>query len=71
MELWEFYYEVGKKMADNPEWRHGQAMYNVLAEVRPDLKDKIRKGDGPDPFHYQNGEKMMLTEFDKWLDENW
>jgi hypothetical protein len=45
-----YFVAVAKAQAKYPQWRFGQALFNVLAEARPDLSEPIR-GTKLDPFH--------------------
>jgi hypothetical protein len=42
----------------HPEWRHGQAMFNVLYDMNPRLADRIR-GTDLDPFHKKEGAELI------------
>ncbi len=48
MEYWEFVRAVAKRAANGHE-RPGQALFNVLDEVYPDIADRMR-GTSLDPF---------------------
>lgn len=50
----------------NPSWRKGQAFFNVLADVRPDLSETIR-GTDIDPFHRD----CKLAEFLFTVSQEW
>lgn len=52
--LFKFYMEATKLMKKH-NWRYGQAIFNLLCDVRPDVAESIR-GTDLDPF-YINGEK--------------
>lgn len=41
---------VSSAAVDNPTWREGQAYFNVLNRMYPDIADRIR-GTVIDPFH--------------------
>jgi hypothetical protein len=49
-----------------PEERSGQAHFNVLYEMRPDLSERIR-ATTLDPF-YNDG---LLPDFLVWVRDNW
>lgn len=52
-----------KMCADHPEWRRGQAAFNALYAVAPDMGDAVR-GSCVDPFHRDE----RLREFWGWLE---
>jgi hypothetical protein len=56
---------VDAEMAHH-EWRFGQAAFNVLHDIRPDLSERIRTTP-TDPF-YRN---ERLPAFYKWVREHW
>lgn len=63
----EDYQDAVKKAAkDYQQWRVGQAAFNVLCGVRPDLSEQVR-ATLLDPFHDSN----ILVEFYAWVKENW
>jgi hypothetical protein len=66
-----FWWKVREYIADHPEQRIGQAVFNVLAEVRPDLAERIR-GTELDAFYsnpdYQDGKLDAMGEF---IDKEW
>jgi hypothetical protein len=49
-----------KNQLDYPDWRSGQALFNSLHQLYPDIADKIR-GTFCDPF-YQNGRIAIALE---------
>ena len=49
----------------HPEWRTGQAAFNVLCQYRPDLSERIR-ATPLDPFH----EREDLSKFYAWVKWN-
>lgn len=51
---------------DNPSYRMGQAYYNVLDNVRPDLASRI-VGTHIDPFHRD----CVIAQFLAWVASNW
>ena len=67
-EFWKLVDETTKK---NPSWRYGQAAFNVLCDVRPELSERVR-GSIADPFHVQkdrnNGHWQNFVNF---LNSNW
>lgn len=53
--------------------RAGQAMFNVLERMRPDLAEKVR-GTDFDPFYASSLEwegRSKVDAFRKWLRDNW
>lgn len=54
MDFNEFTQECVAYLRTHPEQRWGQAVFNTLATVRPDLADMIR-GTSYDPFHAPTG----------------
>lgn len=62
----EYTAEVAAKLSEYPYWRRGQAAFNVLYRVRPDLGETIHTGK-LDPFHRDD----RLPEFYEWVEENW
>lgn len=50
----------------HPNWRKGQAFFNMLARVRPDLSEQIR-ATPLDPFHRSDVLPNMLA----WVAERW
>ncbi len=60
MTLCKFYMD-GMILAREKGWRYGQALFNLLTDVRPDLAEEIR-GTDKDPF-YMVG---PADNFDRW-----
>lgn len=52
------------------EWRIGQAMFNGLLQVRPDLAEKVR-GTDKDPFYAVTRQDDRVTAFEQFARENW
>lgn len=48
------------------DWRWGQAVFNVLYEMRPDLSEQIR-GTDLDPFYRDDRVREAL----RWIRSNW
>lgn len=65
-----YWQRVAEAMRDYPNWRFGQAAFNVLSALRPDLSEPIR-GQASDPFHYRGGEDDSLKGFVAYLENNW
>lgn len=57
---------VAERLEQHPAERIGQAAFNALHAIRPDLSERIRGGEA-DPFHND----QRLTIFYKFLQENW
>jgi hypothetical protein len=51
-------------------WRFGQAAFNVLAEVRPDLAEQVR-GESADPFYAERMSDKRMRQFALFLAANW
>ena len=75
MELHVYWKKVLEAHRSNPNWRYGQAAFNVLAEVRPDLSEQIRgetnPKNGKDPFYIQTTQCPNWLNFVQFLKENW
>ena len=56
----------GQAWHANRNWRQGQAYFNTLVRVRPDLSERVRATNF-DPF-YNN---LRLPNFLAWLEEVW
>lgn len=69
--LHQFYYGGIVRSATNRE-RYGQAMFNHLVEIRPDLAEKIR-GTNMDPFfcNRPNDPSGKFDRFVQFIEENW
>lgn len=53
----------------HPMQRVGQAWFNYLHQVRPDLADMVR-GDSRDPFHDDGRLSAFLEFVEAWLPSN-
>lgn len=49
----EFHTKVTDAMSDNPRWRYGQAVFNVMYDLFPERANKYR-GSHIDPFYKDN-----------------
>ena len=67
MTFQEYMQRVDEYVSDYPDWRFGQALYNVLGLVRPDLAHELT-GSPLDPF-YKNPTEVMP--FFSWLAARW
>lgn len=47
-------------MDENPQWRFGQAFFNALNKLDPEMGDEIR-GTKYDPFHNDNKITACMT----------
>jgi hypothetical protein len=63
---------VKQAIRDHPEWRTGQAAFNVLFIHRRDLSEQIR-GTDIDPFYVRdrNFAREIPAEFRKWVEAHW
>lgn len=66
MTLGEFFRAAVERWLNSEHERLGQAIFNHLLEVRPDLAEQIR-GTELDPFHNDG----VLSELEKWLAVYW
>lgn len=62
----EYVEAVSDKLDTLPYWRKGQAAFNVLWEVRPDIANEVHTTK-LDPFHRDD----RLPEFYEFVKENW
>ena len=70
----EAYYALAKKnMEEHPDgrYRYGQALFNTLLGIRPDLAERVR-GTEIDPFHARGGvEDPRLYKFGEFVNREW
>ena len=69
----EYLAAIGDYRATRPEQRAGQASFNVLAQLRPDLSEDIR-GTLLDPFYLRSSnvrDRVLLKEFFLHIKNNW
>ena len=52
----------------SPEWRLGQAYFNVLSVMHPELAKEVRASNN-DPFYADDEDDPRMKEFTKWLVE--
>lgn len=65
MTKWRHYLRKVREMRDaNPDWREGQAYFNVLESMEPALAGEVRNTEA-DPF-YTDG---RLDKFRQWVSE--
>lgn len=62
----EYVHAADLAFAEEPRWRYGQTLFNVLYRVRPDLSERVR-GTDLDPFHSDQRVRAFLA----WVAENW
>ncbi len=62
----QYWQRVEQAIRDHPEWRTGQAAFNVLFIHRRDLSEQIR-GTELDPFYARE----IPTEFCVWVNAQW
>lgn len=65
--LYKFYSDIRIRAAQHNE-RFGQAAFNHLALVRPDLSEKVR-GTDMDPYYSENGGRW--NKFVQFIETNW
>jgi hypothetical protein len=69
MNLHEFYFGVWTT-ARHYQWRIGQALFNNLAELRPELAEHIR-GSAIDPFYASIPTDERYDGAIKYIEANW
>ena len=62
-----YHNKVREILLDHPYLRQGQVMFNILAEMYPDLAEEIR-GTDLDPIHYEDGKRIYL--FWEWVSKH-
>jgi hypothetical protein len=67
--LHKFYFD-SIMLARKHGWRYGQAMFNHLLEVRPDLAETVR-GTDKDPFYVQELKDPKWDRFVEYIELNW
>lgn len=67
--LHRFYFDAITK-ARVHQWRYGQAMFNHLVAVRPELAEQIR-GTDRDPFYVEKLNHPNWDRFVAWLESVW
>lgn len=70
MQLHEFYAAVTDYREKYPEQRAGQALFNVLHDVRPDISEAIR-GTSMDPFHAPSTAHPSYTAAVRYIESKW
>jgi hypothetical protein len=64
-----FFNEAGD-LAEKNLWRYGQALFNHLLDVRPELAEEIR-GTDKDPFYIETLSDPKYKNFLDFLSERW
>lgn len=67
--LHKFYFDAIVRARTNRE-RYGQAMFNHLCTVRPDLSELVR-GTEHDPFHVSSLSDPRWDKFVEFIEANW
>lgn len=70
MNLHQFYFDVWT-LARNQRWRIGQALFNHLLAVRPDLAESIRGDATCDPFYAVSPTDPRYDAAIKIIEANW
>jgi hypothetical protein len=63
MKWWQYLMKVTEAMKEHPNWREGQAYFNVLRDHLPEMANRIR-GTEFDPF-YREGDDLDV--FREWV----
>lgn len=69
LSLHKFYFDAITRARVSGE-RYGQAMFNHLCEVRPDLSEQVR-GTDKDPFHVSHLNHPNWDRFVSFIEANW
>lgn len=69
LSLHKFYFDAQMRARKTGE-RYGQAMFNHLYEVRPDLSEQIRATDA-DPFYVSELSDPRWDRFISFIEKNW
>lgn len=67
--LYKFYSDSLDRAKKTNE-RHGQAMFNHLFEIRPDLANEVR-GTDKDPFHIIKSSHPNWARFVEFIESRW
>jgi hypothetical protein len=70
MSLHQFYVGVIAYKSANPFQRYGQAMFNHLVTVRPDLAEMVR-GTNCDPFYCLSQTEPRFDKFTNFIEKCW
>lgn len=68
----EYWHKVVTSSIEHPEWRYGQAAFNVLDAVRPELAKQVVATD-LDPFYIEDIHRDLFKwrKFVDFVQENW
>lgn len=69
MNLHQFYFEVWTSAREN-RWRIGQALFNHLVTVRPELAEQLRGGQS-DPFYAYSPTDERYDSAIKFIEQWW
>ena len=69
MSLHKFYFDAQVRAHKTGE-RYGQAMFNHLCDVRPDLAERVR-GTVNDPFYVERLNHPNWDRFVAYIEANW
>lgn len=66
----DFYAKARAVLVQQPQWRYGQALFNTLSAVRPELAEQVR-GTHVDPFYATKRDVIKLDKFGAWVNARW
>lgn len=64
----EYLYHTATEIQRHPEWRVGQAYFNILHRLHPEVADAVR-GTSKDPFYNDTRIPAFLDEVAAYLEE--
>lgn len=64
------YLTAVERCVDETHWRYGQALFNVLHDVRPDISEKVR-ATGLDPFYARSRDDAVIRNFLLYVGVEW
>lgn len=70
MSLHKFYFTMWSMLHKHRELRYGQAAFNLLVEVKPNLAEEVR-GTNRDPFFVKSPQDERWDAFVDYIEENW
>ncbi len=70
LSLHQFYAGIKERISKNPNERYGQAAFNYLCEVRPDLSERVRTT-VMDPFYIRTTDDPRWVKFVKFIETEW
>lgn len=68
MNILKFTINWGNARANNPNWRNGQACFNTLNDMYPNLANRIRMSELD--MYYWNDNDPKWSKFWEWVDQN-